>query len=180
MTTASTARSSRAGGAGRVKRPLKSPLAVHGDLRPSPGVGGQGEDATLLRDTVLSDRAATLAEFEDYLRTTNSRDGRPYEEATVNAYVSPGKTLDAWLAAEGLDGDFTACGTATLNRFFREYYLEHGQGGTHTLQRNCAARASAARNCSAWSCTRSRPTSSGTRCSAWFRSRARERPVRAD
>jgi site-specific recombinase XerD len=26
--------------------------------------------------------------------------------------------------------------TATLNRYFREYYLEHGQGGTHTLQRN--------------------------------------------
>ena len=78
MTTASTARSSRAGGAGRA---LKSPLAVHGDLRPSPAAGGPGEDAPLLRDTVLSDRAATLAEFEDYLRTTNSRDGRPYEEA---------------------------------------------------------------------------------------------------
>ena len=25
---------------------------------------------------------------------------------------------------------------ATLNRYFREYYLAHGQGGTHTLQRN--------------------------------------------
>jgi hypothetical protein len=23
-----------------------------------------------------------------------------------------------------------------MNRYFREYYLEHGQGGTHTLQRN--------------------------------------------
>ena len=23
-----------------------------------------------------------------------------------------------------------------LNRYFREYYLERGQGGTHTLQRN--------------------------------------------
>ena len=132
MTTASTARSSSAG-AGRA---LKSPLAVHGDLRPSLAAGGPGENAPLLRGTVLSDRAATLAEFEDYLRTTNSRDGRPYEEATINAYVSPGKTLDAWLAAEGTDGDFTSCDTATLNRFFREYYLEHGQGGTHTLQRN--------------------------------------------
>jgi len=30
----------------------------------------------------------------------------------------------------------SASDTATLNRFFREYYLEHGQGGTHTLQRN--------------------------------------------
>lgn len=26
--------------------------------------------------------------------------------------------------------------TALLNWYFREYYLEHGQGGTHTLQRN--------------------------------------------
>jgi site-specific recombinase XerD len=26
--------------------------------------------------------------------------------------------------------------TALLNRYFREYFLEHGQGGTHTLQRN--------------------------------------------
>jgi len=24
----------------------------------------------------------------------------------------------------------------TLNRYFRDYYLKHGQGGTHTLQRN--------------------------------------------
>jgi hypothetical protein len=26
--------------------------------------------------------------------------------------------------------------TALLNRYFREYYLERGQGGTHTAQRN--------------------------------------------
>jgi hypothetical protein len=26
--------------------------------------------------------------------------------------------------------------TALLNRYFREYHLKHGQGGTHTLQRN--------------------------------------------
>jgi hypothetical protein len=43
---------------------------------------------------ILSDRAATLAEFEDFLRTTNNRDGHPYEEASINAYVTPGKNLD--------------------------------------------------------------------------------------
>lgn len=26
--------------------------------------------------------------------------------------------------------------TALLNRYFREYYDQHGQGGTHTQQRN--------------------------------------------
>jgi integrase/recombinase XerD len=32
--------------------------------------------------------------------------------------------------------DFTVMDVLTLNRYFRDYYLEHGQGGTHTLQRN--------------------------------------------
>ena len=36
----------------------------------------------------------------------------------------------------GIDGDFTVLNVPTLNRYFRDYYLEHGQGGTHTLQRN--------------------------------------------
>ena len=47
----------------------------------------------MLEGLILSDRAATLAEFEDFLRTTNNRDGRPYEEASINAYVTPGKNL---------------------------------------------------------------------------------------
>jgi hypothetical protein len=39
-------------------------------------------DASLLGPgaITLTDRQATLAEFADYLRTTNNRDGRPYEE----------------------------------------------------------------------------------------------------
>jgi site-specific recombinase XerD len=118
------------------ERTLKSPLAVHSGLQVPAATGIPGVDVPAAQGVALTNRDATLAEFEDYLRTTNSRDGRPYEEATINAYVSPGKTLNAWLAADGIDGDFTACDTATLNRFFREYYLEHGQGGTHTLQRN--------------------------------------------
>ena len=34
----------------------------------------------VLAGVALSDREAALAEFEDYLRTVNSREGRPYEE----------------------------------------------------------------------------------------------------
>jgi site-specific recombinase XerD len=125
------ARSRRAAG-----RTLKSPLAVAGNYA---GPGRQGGAQTAdppPQGLALSDREATLAEFEDYLRTANNRDGRPYEDGTINAYVSPAKNLNAWLTAQGIDGDFTVADTAILNRYFREYYLEHGQGGTHTLQRN--------------------------------------------
>jgi hypothetical protein len=39
------------------------------------------------------------------------------------------------MAANGIDGDFKVVDSAPLNKFFREYYLERGQGGTHTQQR---------------------------------------------
>jgi hypothetical protein len=77
----------------------------------------------------------SLAEFRDHLRTVNNRAGRPYQEATISAYLSPAKALDAWMTAHGIDGDFTAVDTALLNRYFRAYYDAHGQGGTHTQQR---------------------------------------------
>jgi hypothetical protein len=32
--------------------------------------------------------------------------------------------------------DFSVLHVPTLNKYFRDYYLKHGQGGTHTLQRN--------------------------------------------
>jgi hypothetical protein len=93
-------------------------------------------DAIPATRSALTDRQATLAEFEDYLRTATNREGRPYVETTVSAYVGPGKNLDAWLTAQGIGGDFTDADTALLNRYFREYYMEHGRGGAHTLQRN--------------------------------------------
>jgi hypothetical protein len=40
------------------------------------------------------------------------------------------------MTASGLDEDLTVLDVATLNRYFRDYYLAYGQGGTHTLQRN--------------------------------------------
>jgi site-specific recombinase XerD len=66
----------------------------------------------------------------------NNRAGRPFEEKTITAYSDPVKSLDRWMTANGVSGDFDFVDTALLNKFFREYYLEHGQGGTHTLQRN--------------------------------------------
>ena len=104
--------------------PLPSHDPAHGSLASAPG------------RAALTDREATLAEFQGYLRTVNNRDGRPFEEKTITAYSDPAKSLDRWMTANRIDGDFTVVDTAALNRYFREYYLEHGQGGTHTQQRN--------------------------------------------
>ncbi|HEY6786594.1 MAG TPA: hypothetical protein VI365_04710 [Trebonia sp.] len=117
-------------------RPLKSPLAVAGDYAGPPRITPEEHTMPAPDGVVLCEREATLAEFEDYLRTVNNRDGRPYEERSIEAYVAPGKHLDKWLKSRGIDGDFTAADTALLNRYFRDYHREHGQGGTHTLQRN--------------------------------------------
>ncbi len=117
-------------------RPLKSPLAA-----PS-GPSSERRHADLDGFTAptyperLTDRESTRAEFEDYLRTTNNKFGRPYEEATIDAYVGPAKVLDEWMTAKGIEGDYTVADVAVLNRFFRDYFREHGQGGTHTMQRN--------------------------------------------
>src|ERR1700722_13378167 len=97
-------------------RPLKSPLAAHShgtargrvpDLAGSATQGGSRDGMTT--------RAVTLADYADYLRTTNNRKGRPYEDKTVENYFLAGKALDTWLTAQGIDGDFTVCDTVMLN-----------------------------------------------------------------
>jgi integrase/recombinase XerD len=77
-----------------------------------------------------------ISEYRDWLRSRTSRDGRPFQEDTVSAYADAAIALDAWMTREKLSGDFTACDTAMLNRFFAAYYTAHGQGGTSTKQRN--------------------------------------------
>jgi integrase/recombinase XerD len=117
-------------------RPLKSPLAIAERYGSPRAADPLDVNEPALQGVVMTDREATLAEFEDYLRTTNNRDGRPYQDKTIEAYVLPAKNLERWLTAKGIEGDFTAADTALLNKYFREYYQEHGQGGTHTCQRN--------------------------------------------
>ncbi len=98
-------------------RLLKSPLAVPGST--AHRTGNASADAPSLGHVVLSDREAALAEFEDYLRTVNNREGRPYEDKTISNYVGPARNLDRWMTASGIDGDFTVIDAATLNRCFR-------------------------------------------------------------
>jgi hypothetical protein len=75
-------------------RLLKSPLAV-ASSRICPGAPAAGPEETYPVPAIaLSERKATIAEYEDYLRTTTNRDDRPYEEATINAYVSPARHLE--------------------------------------------------------------------------------------
>lgn len=49
------------------------------------------------------------------------------------------RALDSWMSAAGIDGDFAVVDSAMLNRFFRDYFSQHGQGGTNAQQRNLAA-----------------------------------------
>jgi integrase/recombinase XerD len=117
-------------------RPLRNPLANAASRPLADGLSSRDDTGGTWSAGLPAGRAVTLAEFHDYLRTTNNRDGRRYEDATISAYLCPAKALDAWMTQQDIDGDFTVADTAMLNRYFREYYDTHGQGGTHTLQRN--------------------------------------------
>ena len=112
-------------------RQVKSPLAAH-----SHGTTVIARTQIDTPGTLKSPRDASIADFSDYLRTTNNRNGRPYEDATVENYVFAARALNRWMTAEGIDGDFTVADTAMLNRFLRDYFRQHGQGGTHSQQRN--------------------------------------------
>jgi len=61
-------------------------------LRLRPSVWSQ-PDRAAAHAAVPDPRSVTLDEFDEYLRTVNNRDGRPYEEATIHAYVYPAKAL---------------------------------------------------------------------------------------
>jgi hypothetical protein len=93
---------------------VKSPLAAH-----SHGTTAVAPTRIDTPGTSKSPRDASIADFCDYPRTTNNRNGRPYEDATVENYVYGARALDRWMSAKGIDGDFTVADTAMLNRCFR-------------------------------------------------------------
>jgi hypothetical protein len=80
----------------------------------------------------------SIKEFAASLRGGVSKRKRPYQEHTITNYADAARALDRWMTASDMDGDFTACDTATLNRFFADYLKAHTHGGTNTLQRNLA------------------------------------------
>ena len=141
-TTVSSGRAAArpAGRAAGRKSPLRvvtevQPLII--EERPDPGeVGdfpGLGPSPGL---TAAQLRRLMISEFRDWLGSRTNRNGRPFQADTISAYADAAIALDAWMSADGIDADFTACDTELLNRFFAAYFAAHGQGGTNTKQRN--------------------------------------------
>jgi hypothetical protein len=74
-----------------------------------------------------------ISEFELWLRSRTSKEKRPFHEETILAYAKAARALDAWMTGEQIDGDFTACDTGVLNRFFRGYNAAHTRDSGHGL-----------------------------------------------
>jgi hypothetical protein len=77
-------------------------------------------------------RSMMISEFCQWLRSRSNQEKRPFQEETITAYAVAARALDAWMAKEDIEGDFTACDAAVLNRFFRDYHAGHRQNGTNT------------------------------------------------
>lgn len=81
-------------------------------------------------------RRMEISEFTAWLRSRTNKHHRPFQADTIAAYADAARALHEWMTGHDIDGDFTACDTAVLNRFFADYLAGHGQGGTNTRQRN--------------------------------------------
>jgi hypothetical protein len=68
--------------------PLRSPLAAAPHSSSAAIRPGGRPDRAAAHAAVPDPRSVTLDEFDEYLRTVNNRDGRPYEEATISAPTS--------------------------------------------------------------------------------------------
>ena len=77
-------------------------------------------------------RRMEISEFTAWLRSRTSKHHRPFQADTIAAYADAARALHEWMTGQDIDGDFTACDTAMLNRFFADYLAGHGQGGTNT------------------------------------------------
>jgi hypothetical protein len=77
-----------------------------------------------------------ISEFEQWLRSRTNQEKQPFHEETVVAYAKAARALDAWMTKTKTDGNFTACDTAVLNSFFRDYNAARSRGGTNTEQHN--------------------------------------------
>jgi integrase/recombinase XerD len=75
-------------------------------------------------------RRMQISEFTAWLRSRTNKHHRPFQADTIAAYADAGRALSEWMSGQGIDGDFTACDTAMLNRFFADYLASHEQGPT--------------------------------------------------
>jgi hypothetical protein len=121
-----------------LKNPLRSSTMPLITLQVPGEPGGASRDAgrpeTEATAAVL--RQMQISEFCVWLRTQTNKHKCPFQEETISAYAETARALSLWMAADDIDGDFTACSVEVLNRFFAGYRNAHGQGGTNTRQRN--------------------------------------------
>jgi hypothetical protein len=66
-----------------------------------------------------------ISEFSDWLRTRTNKNKLPFQERAIDVYAETARTLDRWMDNNDMDGDFTACDTDVLNRFFADYRKTH-------------------------------------------------------
>ena len=140
MSSTTTRRPRAAAAAGARKSPLRTATLA---LPPDPSPGLSGADMLLASGRGPGDlmsapelRRLQISEFAVWLRTRTNRNRRPFQEATVVAYCDAARSLDRWMTEQDVDGDFTVCDTALLNRFFTGWVTAHGQTGLNTRQRN--------------------------------------------
>lgn len=106
--------------------------------QPEPGRGG------LHKAGVSDPRTLMIDHYQQHLRTSTSRNGRPFAETTIAGYMRCARLLAKWLDANNVPGDLTpACEPAVMNRFLAEYQAGHDVNGTSFVQRNL-------RNLCAW------------------------------
>ena len=117
-------------------REQRQPLII--EEPPDPGqAGGQPGPGRSPELTAAQLRRLMISEFRDWLGSRTNRNGRPFQADTVSAYADAAIALDAWMTAEGIDADFTACDTAMLNRFFAAYFRAHGRAGPTPSSGTC-------------------------------------------
>jgi len=110
---------------------LAAPLA---SAAPGPSPSSGARPSAKLTAQQL--RRLQIGQYTAWLRTQTNKHKRPFQEQTLVAYAETARALDRWMESQAINGDFTACDTAVLNRFFSDYRNSHSQGGTNTRQRN--------------------------------------------
>jgi integrase/recombinase XerD len=124
--------------AGTARPALKNPLRTTAMGMTAPGSFPASDAGPGLVPRVSAPqlRKMAISEFSGWLRTQTNKNKLPSQERAVEAYAETARVLDRWMTEQGIDGDFAACDTAVLNRFFLDYRNSHTQGGTNTRQRN--------------------------------------------